>query len=135
MQIQIQIQIQTCMNRLQMVMLLIGGIFTTYRSDKVWYYSDSKPSHTWGGAHNFYKHWKKRAGIAKKSGSLGKGDVVNIDFQNDGKIDYTVIITKVKSGKQYYTQHTTDSKNKNTISDLYKKGYTLYGYDMDKASN
>lgn len=60
-----QIQIQTCMNRLQMVMLLIGGIFTTYRSDKVWYYSDSKPSHTWGGAHNFYKHWKKRAGIAK----------------------------------------------------------------------
>lgn len=48
-----------------MVMLLIGGIFTTYRSDKVWYYSDSKPSHTWGGAHNFYKHWKKRAGIAK----------------------------------------------------------------------
>lgn len=118
-----------------MVMLLIGGIFTTYRSDKVWYYSDSKPSHTWGGAHNFYKHWKKRAGIAKKSGSLGKGDVVNIDFQNDGKIDHTVIITKVKSGTQYYTQHTTDSKNKNTISDLYKKGYTLYGYDMDKASN
>lgn len=78
---------------------------------------------------------EKTSWYCKKSGSLGKGDVVNIDFQNDGKIDHTVIITKVKSGKQYYTQHTTDSKNKNTISDLYKKGYTLYGYDMDKASN
>ena len=43
------------------------GILLPHRQSSNWYYEDKKPSHTWGGANNFYLHWKERAGIAENS--------------------------------------------------------------------
>lgn len=101
-----------------------------------WYYKNSKPSHSWGGAHNFYNHWKKRAGVASSSSALTTGDVVNADFSGDGHIDHTAIITRHDSaGKRYLTQHTTDKEETTTLSNWYSSGYTVYGYEIDKASN
>ncbi|WP_069650569.1 amidase domain-containing protein [Caloranaerobacter ferrireducens] len=119
-------------------------IWTPYNDEENWYYSDNKPSYTWGGAHNFYLHWRVRAGIAPFSSDLTVGDVVNADFGGDGHIDHTAIITKdtgSASSNLYLTQHTTDRKEKYddgrnyTLKAWYDNGYTVYGYEMDKASN
>ena len=90
-----------------------------YTSKNAWYYNDTKPSHTWGGAQNFYNHWKSRAGVASSVSYLRGGDVVNADFGGDGSIDQTAIITRNtatsssnNSSHKYLTQHTIDREEK-----------------------
>ncbi|RSK44885.1 hypothetical protein EJA13_20505 [Bacillus canaveralius] len=83
-----------------------------------WYYSNSGPSHSWGGANSFYKVWKVRAGIASSVSSLGVGDVVNADFDKDGDIDHTAIITRsssTSSSGKWLTQHTSDKEEQTTV--------------------
>jgi hypothetical protein len=123
-----------------------NGIIFPHRQTENWYYSNSKPSHTWGGADNFYKHWKNRIGVAKNSSVLGVGDVVSIDLSGDKVPDHTVII--VQSGStnktKYLASHTSDRYKKYysngglhdfTLAYLYSKGWTVYGYEIDKAFN
>lgn len=129
-----------------------SGILLPHTKSTNWYYSDSKPSYTWGGALNFYNHWSQRAGVTPSSSNLQTGDVVSVDMTGDGDPDHTAIITKIKStGSDYderilLTQHTYDrcetrwdsSAKKEvdyTLQYLYDKGYTIYGYEMDKATN
>lgn len=108
-----------------------------------WYYSNSRPSHTWGGANNFYNHWKERAGVASSSADLGVGDAVSIDFGGDGSPDHTVIIVSAGStdSTKYLASHTRDrymfyysngSLLPFTLSYLYENEWTLYGYEIDK---
>ncbi len=120
-----------------------------YTSTSAWFYNNTKPSHTWGGANNFYKHWKTRSGIATSSANLSTGDVVSADFSDDGDIDHAAIITKDNatsssnsSKNKYLTQHTTDRKEYNvskkiayTLKQWYDSNYKVYGYEMDKAQN
>ncbi|WP_187442189.1 amidase domain-containing protein [Sutcliffiella horikoshii] len=108
-----------------------------YTSSSSWSYG-VVPSYSWGGAHNFYLHWKSRAGIASSVSALQTGDVVNADFGGDGQIDHTAIITKNTgsySSNKYLTQHTSDKKETTTLANWYNSGYKVYGYEMDKASN
>jgi hypothetical protein len=66
-------------------------------SDLYWYYvNSSQVSQTWSTAHGFYRHmnggyesWFGWRGFS----SVNYGDVVSIDFQGDGRIDHTVIVT------------------------------------------
>jgi len=115
-----------------------------YRNSGSWFYNDSKPSHTWGGAQNFYNHWKNRIGVESDSGTLDIGDPVSIDFTGDGDIDHTVLIVASGSSnsKKLLSAHTIDrfkTAYKNgtytnwSLQTLYDADYTLYGYDMDKA--
>ncbi|AZK46077.1 amidase domain-containing protein [Paenibacillus lentus] len=111
------------------------GILNPAGDSDNWYYSDSKPSHTWGGAHNFYQHFSKRAGVASTSSVLGIGDAVSIDFTGDGSIDHTVIITKTTgtaTNQQYVTYHTYDTNQTKTLSDFYTGSAKVYGYEIDK---
>ncbi|WP_066229028.1 amidase domain-containing protein [Metabacillus fastidiosus] len=111
---------------------------TNWLSNSNWWYNNAKPSNTWGGAHNFYNHWKDRAAVVSSVSSLQVGDVVNADFKGDGHIDHTAIITKDDgklSSNKHLTQHTDDYKEKTTLKNWYDKGYKVYGYEMDKASN
>jgi Putative amidase domain len=102
-----------------------------------WYYNNTRPSNTWGGAHNFYNHMKYRAGVASSSSYLTTGDVVNADFSKDGHIDHTAIITYHSSstGYKWLTQHTSDMEEKTHLSTWFSKGYKVYGYELDKADN
>lgn len=96
------------------------------------------PSYTWGGAHNFYTHWKTRAGVANSSTALQTGDAVSADFTKDGDIDHTALITKNTgnaSNQKFLTQHTTDRKETTTLANWYNSGYSVYGYEIDKAAN
>ncbi|WLR55927.1 amidase domain-containing protein [Mesobacillus subterraneus] len=110
---------------------------SSYTSSASWSYG-VVPSYTWGGAHNFYTHWKARAGVASSVSALQTGDAVNADFTGDGSIDHTALITKNTgsySSNKYLTQHTTDKKETTTLANWYNSGYKVYGYEMDKASN
>ncbi|WP_157721706.1 amidase domain-containing protein [Tumebacillus avium] len=107
---------------------------SNYQSASSWSYSDIVPSYTWGGAHNFYLHWKGRAGVAAYTSDLQTGDVVNADFAGDGAIDHTAIIT-YQDTNLWLTQHTDDKKEVTNVGHWYSSGYSVYGYEMDKASN
>ena len=120
-----------------------SGLILPHQKTGNWYYNNDKPSHTWGGANNFYNHWKDRAGVASSSADLGVGDAVSIDLNGDGSPDHTVIIVSAGStdSTKYLASHTTDrymyyysngSLYPYTLSYLYGKGWTLYGYEIDK---
>ena len=120
------------------------GLILPHQKSENWYYDDSKPSHTWGGAPNFYTHWKNRVGIAKNSSVLGVGDVVSMDFNDDGKIDHTAIIVSSGSGdaSKLLSAHTTDRYKtsysggtiKNwSLKNLFDSGYLVYGFEIDNA--
>lgn len=117
------------------------GILLPHRKSSNWYYEDKKPSHTWGGANNFYLHWKERAGIAENSSVLNLGDVLSIDFTQDGDIDHTAIITSDNGDtnkEKLLTQHSVDrcetlpTGNDYSIEYLYQQNFAIYGYEMDK---
>ncbi len=117
------------------------GILLPHRQSSNWYYEDKKPSHTWGGANNFYLHWKERAGIAENSSVLNLGDVLSIDFTQDGDIDHTAIITSDNGDtnkEKLLTQHSVDrcetlpTGNDYSIEYLYQQNFAVYGYEMDK---
>lgn len=111
------------------------GILNPAGDPDNWYYSDSKPSHTWGGAHNFYQHFSKRAGVAATNTVLGVGDAVSIDFNGDGSIDHTIIITKATgtaSNQQYVTYHTVDTNQTKTLKYFFDNAVRVYGYEIDK---
>ena len=119
-----------------------SGLFLPHRQSKNWYYDNGKPSHTWGGANNFYQHWKSRAGIAKTSDLLTAGDVISVDFTKDGDIDHTAIITSNINNtneSKLLTQHSIDRSEFLPTGDyfslayLYSQDYKIYGYEMDKA--
>ncbi|WP_301247587.1 amidase domain-containing protein [Paenibacillus vandeheii] len=112
-----------------------GASFT---SDESWNFGSLIPSHTWGGAHNFYKHWKTRAGVASTVSDLQTGDAVSLNTDTDADIDHTVIITKNtgnSSANKYITQHSWDHKEERTLADMFSEGYGVYGYEIDKATN
>lgn len=111
---------------------------TFYWSDDSWHFGPLVPSHTWGGAASFYRHWSNRAGVASTVSDLQTGDAVNYDAANDGDPDHTAIITKntgSNSNNKYLTQHTIDRKETTTLKNWYDAGYIVYGYEIDKASN
>lgn len=107
-------------------------VYTTDRFN--WYYSDFKPSHSWGGAHNFYSHWKNWASLASSSSDLSVGDAVNADFGGDGHIDHTALVTYISGGNRYVTQHTADKKNA-PLSNWFDNGYKVYGWEMGTDSH
>lgn len=120
-----------------------SGWFFPHQKTENWYYNNNKPSHTWGGANNFYNHWRDRAGVASSSGELGMGDAVSIDFGADGSPDHTVIIVSAGStdstkylashtADRYWYYYSNDSLYAFTLSYLYANDWTLYGYEIDK---
>jgi hypothetical protein len=112
-----------------------GASFT---SNESWHFGPLIPSHTWGGAANFYRHWKDRAVVASSVSDLQTGDAVSYDAGNDGDPDHTAIITRntgSSSANKYLTQHTSDRKEETTLKNWYDAGYRVYGYEIDKATN
>lgn len=109
-----------------------GGI-EERRDGTYWYYSDEKPSYAWGVANSFYKHFKDRAEQVKNWRELSVGDVVNIDFDRDGDIEHSAIVTRVGPFDVYVTQHTTDKKD-TPISPWLRAGYDVYGWKMSTAN-
>ncbi|PRZ11889.1 putative amidase-like protein [Laceyella sediminis] len=109
-----------------------GGI-QERRNGTYWYYSDTKPSYAWGVANSFYKHFKERAQEVKSWKDLSVGDVVNVDFDHDGDIEHSAIVTKVGMWEVYITQHTSDKKDA-PLSPWLRAGYDVYAWKMSTAN-
>jgi hypothetical protein len=110
-----------------------------------WYYGDgtrsNRPSWTWGGARDFYHHWKLRTTpieIKKgyKSTSLKVGDAVSADWRRDGDKDHTAIVTKVEKGRPSVTYHTSDKRDVE-LSSWFEKNPNakIIGWPMREAKN
>lgn len=104
------------------------GWLNPHRNNENWYYSSSKPSHSWGGANNFQKHWANRVGIRSGSADSKVGDPISLDYDGDKVADHTVIITTVNgtgSKQMLYACHTNDQfekkgKSLSTLFDYYE---------------
>lgn len=117
---------------------LMAGGMRQLGYDQTWYYSSSGPSYSWGGANNFYNHWKYRATVAGSYSALRTGDVVSANFDGDSDIDHTAMITYNSSDSasgKWLTQHTSDKEELTTVQSWLNSGYKVIGYEMDKASN
>lgn len=110
-----------------------GGIKEQRTGGTYWYYSDEKPAYAWGVANSFYKHFKTRAKEVRRLFDLEVGDVVNADFDHDGDIEHSAIVTKVTPTEVYVTQHTTDRKDA-PLSYWFNAGYSVYGWKMQTAN-
>jgi len=75
-------------------------------------------SYTWGGANNFGQFVSVYSGRGTAYSLAHKpwhqyfksGDIVQIDYNKDGRWDHTMIITAVTSSDMYVTYHWTDRK-------------------------
>ena len=110
-----------------------GGIKEQRTGGTYWYYSDEKPAYAWGVANSFYKHFKTRAKQVRNLFDLEVGDVVNADFDHDGDIEHSAIVTKVTPFDVYVTQHTSDKKDA-PLSAWFMAGYDVYGWKMQTAN-
>ena len=87
------------------------GLILPHSRTGNWYYSDSKPSHTWGGASNFFNHWSDRVGTRSSASQTKKGDPFSVDYGGDDIPDHTLIITSVSGtslSNMKFACHTAD---------------------------
>ncbi len=112
---------------------LQAGGMVEWKKSSYWYYSDNKPSYSWGVSNSFYKHFELRAKPVQRISDLQVGDVVQADINGDGRIDHAALVTKVTPTGVYVTQHTTDRKDY-PISTWFQAGYIVYGWDMENAN-
>lgn len=111
-----------------------AGIKEQRTGGTYWYYSDEKPSYAWGVANSFFNHFKTRAEQTRDYWKLEVGDVVNADFDHDGDIEHSAIVTRVDHSGVYVTQHTADKKDAPLIN-WFIAGYDVYGWKMKTANH
>ena len=106
-----------------------------FKNYKNWFYDNSRPSHTWGGAENLTEHLKWRFGYTKGWGQLNPGDIVAVDLDKNGIFDHMTIVTKVKktpdssSADYKLAYHTEDHYNiqeKSLNSIIYNYDYYCF---------
>lgn len=79
-----------------------------------WYYAGLSQSYTWAGAHNhmLFHNSAGRSWVAEKFEWMIIGEPISVDFEGDGHVDHTVIITKVDANNNlfvsYHSYHTLD---------------------------
>ncbi|MFD1408726.1 amidase domain-containing protein [Kroppenstedtia eburnea] len=100
-----------------------------------WFYNDKQPGLSWAVAHSFYKHMDevRKPQKADYVSQLKAGDIISVDFEGDGSIDHSVVVTKIKNGRIYATYHTSDNKDKDVTDWLTE--YKVYAFKMETVKN
>jgi|GEM_PF-2819738 len=100
-----------------------------------WFYNDDRPALTWSLAHSFYLHMKevRKAQNGTRPSNLQVGDIISVDFEGDGSINHSVVITKIQNGQIYATYHSSDNKDKNITDWL--RYYKVYAWKMETVKN
>ncbi len=89
-----------------------------YRSNSNWWYTSSHQTYTWAGAENWSKFAPKRTNRLDNVWKLGFADVLQMDFNRDGTMDHSMVVTKVTSRDVYLTYHSTNTKDRSLKSIL-----------------
>jgi hypothetical protein len=96
---------------------MTSGGFLSRKDNKKWFYGSMKSttSYTWAGAENWYwfaqKHSKRTRHI-RNVGDMGLGDVLQADFDRNGNINHTMIVTKRANSNSYLSYHTPSVHNR-----------------------
>lgn len=120
---------QDCTNFVSQA-LTAGGLFDV----KDWYYKNTRPSSSWGGAQFFSRAFTRRFGKTSIQ-NVTIGDVIQVVRQNSGEVIHTTIITADKGNTvadKYVTYHTTDrlNINANSLFSRFKEPIYLYCYHI-----
>lgn len=69
---------------------------------------DDTWSWSWVKSHYLYWHIRSRLGVPVSGvGELGVGDVIQMDFDMDGWVDHSMVVTMIDSlGNRFISQHT-----------------------------
>lgn len=124
-----------CTNFISQAMYAGGWTMVSgyYTSNDVWWYNWLNQSYTWAGAHNwyFFARGSGRTSSLSSVWNMQLGDVLQIDFQRDGQIDHTMIVTWVGTSDLYLTYHTNDNLNRSlqSIIDQYPNAW-YYAHRM-----
>lgn len=117
-----------CTNFISQAMLAGGWKMDRgwYRSNGSWWYRFKaaplapNQSFPWAGAENWY-HFatgKRRTRILSNVWSMGYADVLQIDFDRNGNINHTMIVTVLGSKQRYLSYHTNETLNRSLSSIL-----------------
>ncbi len=112
-----------------------NGLILPHQKTGNWYYNNSKPSHTWGGASNFFNHWKDRVGVRSNASETKKGDPVSVDYGGDNIPDHTLIITSVSgtsTSNMKYACHTADQfeQSDKSLHTVYNSSEAVWVYKV-----
>lgn len=91
-----------------------------YRNNANWWYSDTNQTHTWAGAENWSKFAPKRTNHLGNVWSMSVADVLQMDFNRDGVMDHSMLVTKVSAKDLYLTYHSSNTKNRSLRAILKK---------------
>lgn len=83
-----------------------------YRSNSNWWYNSMNQTHTWAGAENWSRFAPKRTNRLANVWSLSLADVLQMDFNRDGTMDHSMVVTKTTSKDIYLTYHSADTKDR-----------------------
>lgn len=80
---------------------------------KAWWHHPGNESHSWISVEKWY-------GFTRDSGrtrlgevhELRVGDILQVDFQNNGRRDHSMVVTRTRDGEKYLTYHSDDEYNK-----------------------
>ncbi|MDQ3817164.1 MAG: amidase domain-containing protein [Acidobacteriota bacterium] len=108
-----------------------------YQYNFVWWYDWLNQSYTWTSANYWFQftNSRPRGTIARYISDLQPGDILQADWDRDGRIDHSMIVTKKDSyGNIYLTYHSNSTLNKSFYS-IYSAnpnatyyGWRLYSY-------
>ncbi len=118
-----------CTNFISQIMRRGGWKHDTgwYRSNANWWYNSGNQTYTWAGAENWSKFAPKRTDRLANVWAMGLADVLQLDFNRDGTMDHSMLVTKVTSKDIYLTYHSTNTKNR-SLRAILKKYPRAYYY-------
>jgi hypothetical protein len=94
-----------------------AGSISSRKDNRKWFYGTTKlgTSYTWAGAENWYwfasKH-SKRTRTMPRVWDLAYADVFQADWDRNGNINHSMIVTKDTSTDRYLTYHTPSVHNR-----------------------
>lgn len=97
-----------------------GGWTMTYSYPTWWYdFGDDDHSYSWGGAHNwwFFTYLSSRGGLLSNRCDLLIGDVVQADWDPDGTIDHSMMVTYKDGCDIRVSYHTNNTRNR-SLADI-----------------
>lgn len=109
----------------------VGG-YTNRTTAAAWWYDYFTQTYTWVNAHYFYQYiGANRASLAVNVYDLEPGDVLQMDFEANGDIDHTTVVTKKDAnGMVYLSYHTSNTLDKpfSTFQSQVAAGTSYYGW-------
>lgn len=101
-----------------------------YRDNRYWWYNSFNQTWTWINAHYWavFTANRPRSYTARYISDLVPGDILQVDFERDGTIDHSMIVTKKdSSGTIYITYHSNNTKDR-SFWDFYNANRSAWYY-------